>query len=180
MHRRSIGLFLSTRQCITGGQILASLGAFSLWAIAGCQGGTHVVGGGSLTSFQSVAQAAQSLAGDWNLSSIEGTEISKLIPDALLRGGKVPSLSFAPDGGVSGFTGVNRLNSKLDLQSLTTGDFKLSPAALTRMAGPPELMNIESRFTSLLAKVDGFNLKGEVLSLVGDGNQRLLEFVKAR
>lgn len=91
--------------------------------------------------------------------------------------GKLPSLSFASDGKVSGFTGVNRLTSSLDPARLAKGDFSLAPAATTRMAGAPQAMSVESQFTSLLHQATQFKLDGNKLSLLDKGNE-LLGFVK--
>lgn len=133
--------------------------------VSGCQGG------GDLTSM--AGQGIKALTGEWDLSKLAGVDVSSLLP----QGSKVPSLSFLEDGKVSGFTGVNRLSSSLDLSKLAKGEFALAPAATTRMAGPPEAMNVESQFLSALSKATGYQLDGNKLNL-SDKAGELLSFVR--
>lgn len=128
---------------------------------------------GSGTGMSGKPGAIKSLVGDWDLKRLGGADLASLIP----QGSRVPSLTFAEDGGVSGFTGVNRLTSRLDLAKLSSGQFSLSPAATTRMAGPPEMMSIESQFTSLLGQASAFKVEGGSLSLLDQGKE-LLGFVR--
>jgi heat shock protein HslJ len=117
--------------------------------------------------------AIKGLTGDWNLSKLGGVDVGSLLP----AGAKVPSLNFAQDGKVSGFSGVNRLASSLDLGKLAKGEFSMAPAASTRMAGPPESMKVEDQFLAALGKATGYKLDGNSLSLTDKAGE-LLKFVR--
>lgn len=131
----------------------------------GCEAAGRVAGG-SLTS-------VKDLAGEWTLSKLGGTDIASLLPASL----KKPTLGFGADGKVTGFTGVNRLSSMINTDALMRGEFKLGPAVTTKMAGPPEAMNVESKFLDALARAKSAKVSGGELSLM-DGAQELLRFVK--
>lgn len=133
---------------------------------------------GGCQSGQSVTDSAamiQKLTGDWNLSSLNGVDISSVLP----AGMRIPSLSFTPDGKVSGTGGINRLASSLDLDALSKGQFKLAPTASTKMAGSPEAMAFEDSFLKALGDATGFNVKGDTLSLSGAAGE-LMKFVRAK
>lgn len=148
----------------------ALLSIATLGAATGCQSTGTASGGAS-----SMTNAIEKLAGDWVLKQIEGTDVSSLLP----AGARAPSLNLGSDGRVSGFGGVNRLAGGLDLEALTKGDFKLGQMISTKMAGPPESMQLEDRFTRLLGEVTGFKLgSGDSLSLT-KGGASLLDFVRA-
>jgi heat shock protein HslJ len=139
--------------------------AFGLGSAAGCASmGSAGLGG-----------VAEKLVGNWAMSQLGGTDIAKLLPGGM----KVPSLSFAKDGGVTGFTGINNLSSKLDLASLAKGEFNLTPATMTKMAGSGPAANVENLFTDALSKVKSFNLSGDNLSL-GNGVETLMKFAKSK
>ena len=134
--------------------------------LCGCQSGQSVTDSAAMI---------QKLTGDWNLSSLNGVDISSLLP----AGMRVPSLSFTPDGKVSGTGGINRLASSLDLDALSKGQFKLAPTASTKMAGSPEAMAFEDSFLKALGDATGFNVKGDTLSLSGSAGE-VMKFVRAR
>jgi heat shock protein HslJ len=138
----------------------------SLGTLSGCQ---------SSQSITDSATMIQKLAGDWNLASLKGTDIASLMP----KGVKIPSLSFTPEGKVSGTGGINRLASSLDLEALAKGEFKLAPTASTKMAGSPEAMDFEDSFLKTLGEVTGFSVKGDSLSLSGAAGE-LMQFVRAK
>jgi heat shock protein HslJ len=101
-----------------------------------------------------VNQAAGRL---WTLAKLQGSEVRSVDP---------PTLQFAK-GKLAVFGGVNRL----------TGDYALvddrvviSELASTRMAGPPELIELETNFAKVLGSVDAFHVEGRVLELLQDGN----------
>jgi heat shock protein HslJ len=135
-------------------------------SLAGCQSGQSVTDSAAMI---------QKLVGDWNLSSLNGVDVGSFIP----KGMKVPSLSFTPDGKVSGTGGINRLASSLDLDALSKGEFKLAPTASTKMAGSPEAMAFEDSFLKALGEATGFNVKGDTLSLSGAAGE-LMKFVRAK
>lgn len=116
-----------------------------------------------------------SLTGEWTLEQLRGVDLSGLLPPDARR----PSLSFDPDGKVTGFAGVNRLSSSLDLSALATGDFVLSPAITTKMAGPPASNRVETDFLSALGEATRFRTAGDTLTL-GNDTETLLTFVRGQ
>ena len=118
---------------------------------------------------------AQKLVGNWAMSQLGGSDIAKLLPGGM----KMPSMAFDKDGGVSGFTGVNNFSSKLDLASLAKGQFNLSPASMTKMAGTGPAASVEKMFTDSLSKVNSFKMAGDNLSL-GNGMDTLMKFAKMK
>lgn len=158
-----------------GRALLSTMAVVTLTAvcsIAGCASG-----GGKATSEgkpMTLEQAVAALSGEWKLASLGGNPIG----DITGLGGRVPGFSVSPDGGFSGFGGVNRLASKLDLSKLAAGEFALSPVAVTRMAGPPELMNLEDGFTAALGKARKFSLKDGALSLLDADGADLARLVR--
>jgi heat shock protein HslJ len=72
----------------------------------------------------------------------------------------------------SGSTGLNRFGGKVTLD----GDkIKFGPMATTRMAGPPAVMDQESKFTKAIARVRGYKIdeNGLLRLLDADGKQRM-------
>ncbi|MFO1088003.1 MAG: amidohydrolase family protein [Hyphomicrobiales bacterium] len=92
----------------------------------------------------------------WTLTSLGGDAI---------KAEKPPTMLFAK-GKLSVFGGVNRISGSYALvnDAVVMGDL-----ASTKMAGPPELMDLESRFTKTLAAVNGFTVAGDKLVLLTDG-----------
>lgn len=146
--------------------LASSLLVVAFLVLTSIPAGCSSAGGSSVTSIQN-------LVGDWAVKSLGGKDIASLLP----AGAKAPSLDFKPDGSVSGFTGVNRLTSNLNLADLAKGQFSLSPVATTRMAGPPESMKVEQMFTDALSKVRGMKLDGNNLSLT-NGAETLMSLVR--
>jgi heat shock protein HslJ len=151
-----------TRRLMFVGLLL--LGLLHAVALPACQSGPA---SGSEPSLNS-------LLGDWTLQSLGGEDV----PSALPAGAKAPSLRVSPEGRVSGFGGVNRLSSSLDVEAISRGEFKLSPVAATKMAGPPAAMQLEDRFTRLLGEATGFSVSGDTLQLFGAGKQQLMRLVR--
>lgn len=136
--------------------------------LAGCKSSGSAAGGSAMTSIKD-------LTGDWTLAKLQGVDLATLLPTSMHK----PNLSFGPDGKVSGFTGVNRLSSALDLEALAKGQFKLGPAITTRMAGPPEAMSVENKFTTALQQATGAKVSEGTLTLT-DGAKELLSFVRGK
>ncbi|MFN3189141.1 MAG: amidohydrolase family protein [Aureliella sp.] len=92
----------------------------------------------------------------WMLTSLNGKKIDAAKP---------PTMKFS-EGRVAVFGGVNRLSGSYALldDRILMGDL-----VSTRMAGPPELMELERRFSETLAKVDGFHVHQDELSLMQQG-----------
>ncbi len=101
-------------------------------------------------------------SGEWQLVTLKG----KAAPSEPLL-----VLKFQQNG-VSGFAGVNRFQGsyKLEGESLTFG-----PLAATRMAGPPELMQLESSFLQMMAEVRAYRQDSQ-LTLYGQGKKELATF----
>lgn len=151
-----------TRPLMLAGLLL--LGLLHTVVLTACQSGPSSGSEASLSS----------LLGDWTLQSLGGEDVASALP----AGAKAPNLRVSPEGRVSGFGGVNRLSSSLDVEAITKGDFKLSPIAATKMAGPPELMQLEDRFTRLLGEAAGFKVSGDTVQLFDAGKQPLMRFVR--
>jgi heat shock protein HslJ len=107
----------------------------------------------------------------------------KLVLARMITGGKETPLPSAPaltllasDGRVSGESAVNSY----------TGSYKLAPHggiefskafATTRMAGPPELMDLENSFLNALSSVERFHTTGGGLALFNEAKTVVLEFI---
>lgn len=95
-------------------------------------------------------------------------------PVAVSTGAPAPNLEF--DGGTgraTGFAGVNRYMGEfmLDGARLTFG-----PAALTKMAGPPERMELERRYTAALAATTRWRIRDGHLELLSVDEYVLAKF----
>lgn len=116
------------------------------------------------------------IGGEWILNQIGGKDLSSLLPAGLQR----PSLSFAKDGRLSGFGGVNRLAGNLDPAALLTGKPDFSKLAMTKMAGTPEANNVENLFTQALASVKSMNIDKSGALNMSDGTSNILKFVRGK
>lgn len=99
---------------------------------------------------------------EWTLTELNGK------PFAAPAGGRgAPTLRFdAGKKGASGFSGVNRFFGGYEKD----GDkLKFGQLAGTRMAGPPEQMQVESAFLAMLAGVTHWRLADGALTLLSDG-----------
>lgn len=119
------------------------------------------------------ADPPESLFDTWNVTAIEGNDIWALLP----QGAKAPFLIIAPDGKISGSTGLNALNAKAEPEGLATGAFKLAGIATTRRAGPAPLMAVESAFTDALTTADAYTVRGSTLTL-SRGRETMLVFAR--
>lgn len=107
-------------------------------------------------------QPATPPAGEWVVRAIDGVRI-----DADRR----PTITFAQDGAVSGFAGVNRFSGQLK----PPGEgFGFGPLASTKMAGPAEAMNLETSFFRAVERVRGFTYSSNDLVLTGDAGAEAL------
>ncbi len=80
--------------------------------------------------------AAPALEGEWTVAAMPGG----VLEDA------APTIAFG-DGRASGWAGVNRFMGSYALEGAT---LTIGPLAMTRMAGPPERMEQESRLAAAL------------------------------
>ncbi|MFP4277223.1 MAG: amidohydrolase family protein [Wenzhouxiangella sp.] len=90
---------------------------------------------------------------EWTLRTLNGQRVSTEQP---------PTMMFA-GGNLSIFGGVNRLNG---LYALIHDRVVMGDLTATRMAGPPELMELEAEFASTLKTVDRFRVHGPRLQLL--------------
>jgi heat shock protein HslJ len=137
--------------------------AFSAHGLfAGCRtsGGSDASGG------------IDALLGDWRVERLEGAPLGD-VPG--LR--EAPTLAVAPDGALSGFAGVNRFAGKSAPETLATGDFAPGPLAVTRMAGPPAAMDLETRYLALLGAARHWRVERGALVLA-DGERELVRLVR--
>jgi heat shock protein HslJ len=74
------------------------------------------------------------------------------------------------DGRITGSTGINRLTGAF---ALIDGELRTSPLATTRMAGSPELMDVERRLLAALADPVPVRRDGDRLML-GSGEHMLI------
>jgi heat shock protein HslJ len=109
-----------------------------------------------------MAADAHDIAGDWVLVAIAG--------EPLEEGLKPPTLTVMPDGSVGGTTGVNRYSGRID----RTEDLLFGPMPTTMMAGTPEAMALENRFTAAMTTATDYELDGDTLTITGEGEE--LEF----
>lgn len=105
---------------------------------------------------------------EWTLRWMEGKEIQAERP---------PTLKFVSTGNkVEAFAGVNRMGGSYRLEGSL---LQVDPGAMTKMAGPPELMDLEQNFVRLLPLVNRRAVEeGELV--LRRGEVELLRFVSAK
>lgn len=104
-----------------------------------------------------MAEVNQAAGKEWVLVKLNGQPIKAEQP---------PTMKFQ-GGTLSIFGGVNRLSGSyalIDNQSVTLGKL-----VSTKMAGPPELMELERNFSKIMARVDAFHVAGNQLDLLSGG-----------
>ncbi|MBX3407370.1 MAG: META domain-containing protein [Phycisphaeraceae bacterium] len=142
--------------------VAASMLAAAPLLLCACRTGGPL-GEDAKSSFVTAHEGLDALAGEWTLVELEGRRLVDWLPPNW--DDQPPSIVFGADGAVSGYTGVNRMGSKLDGAALVRGEFLLSPIISTRRAGPPELMHLEARFLMALQRARGFRLLGDTLAI---------------
>ncbi len=82
------------------------------------------------------------------------------------------TIKFAEDGSVSGDTSVNRYQGRATIDA---GKLSFGPLATTRRAGPPALMDQESKFLKAIEAVNSFRIEPTgLLSLLNDAGETVL------
>jgi heat shock protein HslJ len=108
-------------------------------------------------------------ASAWSLSELNGQPVT--VP----AGASAPNIRFDRQSmRASGNAGVNRFNGSYSLQgdSLT-----FSPLAVTKMAGPEELNELETRFLQALQETNRWRLEGDSLQFLA-GERVVARFSK--
>jgi heat shock protein HslJ len=100
-------------------------------------------------------------ANEWQLVEIDG--------QPLPAGVDAPLIHFERDS-VRGFAGCNRFNATITESK--PGEITIGPAAGTKMACPPEKMELEARFLEQLAKVNRYGYLAEQLALTWQDGER--------
>ena len=105
----------------------------------------------------------------WKLTEVNGQPI--VVTDGL----REPSLVLqGQDNRFSGSGGVNRL---MGGYTLVGNALSFSNAASTMMAGPPEAMAQEQTIVAALARVRGYTIAGDQLTLLDDAGQPVFKAV---
>lgn len=100
----------------------------------------------------------EALAGTWSLVTLEGQ------PATASPQGRRPTLRFDPETmRVSGFAGVNQFGGAYEAAA---GTLKFAPLIMTKMAGPPEQMDLERRYSRALEATTGWRLAQDHLELL--------------
>ena len=92
-----------------------------------------------------------------------------------LTEGSTPTLLMTAEGKASGFAGVNRWFGTCSIDGPT---LKFGMLGMTRMAGPPDRMQLEQTYADALATVTRWSVSSGRLQL-SDSNAMVLEFTKA-
>jgi heat shock protein HslJ len=106
--------------------------------------------------------SSPAVQGEWLVSEIEGKR---------MVGETEVVLTFGPDGSFSADSGVNRLRASYTVDGAA---LQFSEMLATRMAGPPELMEQESRLMAALEAAQGSSVEGDRLRLMDGGGEVLL------
>ncbi len=111
----------------------------------------------------------------WRLSAYNtGSAVSSLPADT-----ETPELVFDGKGGITGFTGVNRLVGTYAANE-TERTLSFSALGMTKMGAPSQTAaSLESRYAELLGIVSRYQLSASSLRLLDDNGTTLLVFVKA-
>jgi len=119
---------------------------------------TYAMDGGALRQTKSEVTGTITVgtfaAIEWQLVQMDG--------QPLAAGAKPPVIHFETNG-VRGFAGCNRFTAPLE--ETAPGEIDIGPAAATRMACPPEQMELEQKFLAQLDKVSRYSFLAGQLAL---------------
>jgi heat shock protein HslJ len=93
-------------------------------------------------------------------------------------GGTTPMLVIREDGAVAGSSGINRFMTRVVPDDLAAGRLAFAATAGTKMAGPPQAMELERTFLDRLEAVSTFAVEGDILRLFA-GDTEVLVFERA-
>ena len=134
------------------------LGLLGVLVIAGCRSGGAAA-----------EKRAKAATGDWVLEWMHGR--GPVTPPESQR---TPTITIGADGALKGHTGVNRLSGGVDAEAMNKGEFRSGPVAMTKMAGPPDAMALESEFVGLLSNATRYRVdEGPVLVLSNESGELL-------
>jgi predicted amidohydrolase YtcJ len=105
-----------------------------------------------------MAEVNQAAGKEWTLVSLNGKPVAT---------DKPPTMKFER-GKLAIFGGVNRLSGSYAL--IDDGSVTLGQLVSTKMAGPPELMELERNFSMIMATVNGFHVEDNKLQLLSGGS----------
>lgn len=108
--------------------------------------------------------ARKLMKGEWRLVAIDQRE---------LRQGGTPTVFFGDEGNCWGNTGVNDFHTTFTLEGANRDRVKVGPAAVTRKAGPPEAMALETLFLERFESASAFKVEGDRLHLHSGNDQNL-------
>jgi heat shock protein HslJ len=108
--------------------------------------------------------ARKVMKGEWRLVAIDERQ---------LRQGGTPTVVFGDEGNCWGNTGVNDFHTTFTLGGPNDDRVKVGPAAVTRKAGPPEAMALETLFLERFESASAYKVVGDVLHLHAGDNQNL-------
>lgn len=129
-------------------------------------GSLHLVAGGS--AVVSLEPAGAAVEGEWRLTGYDS--------GGALEAPAVEVTAHFEGDAVAGSSGCNRYRAgyRVDGEAIEIG-----PAMTTRMACPPEVMEVESRVLEAMGRVVSFRRDAGVLELLDAGGRVLLRFAAA-
>ena len=148
---------------------------FSLLFIFACAGTQNNSAGTKTNGNLITPQNLNDITGiEWNLTQLTKDNVSI----ALVKDSKT-TFACDKDGRVTGKATLNQYSGNLKLQD--DGEIIWNNAfIMTRMAGPPELMQQETDFTQALMQTSRIFLKESKLVLMSDDQSNLLEFEQTK
>lgn len=117
----------------------------------------------------SLPSASPLTATDWLLVSADGATV----PDGL-EDPRPPYLRLEPGGRALGFSAVNSFSGTYEAHE---SRLTLGPLAVTRRAGPPAAMAVESAMLQALQGTASYRIAGNTLELLDGGGRVTARFV---
>ena len=108
--------------------------------------------------------AKKVMEGEWRLVAIDERQLNQ---------GGTPTVIFGDEGHCWGNTGVNDFRTTFTLEGPDQDRVKVGPAAVTRKAGPPEAMALETLFLQRFESVSSYKVDGDRLYLISGIDQNL-------
>lgn len=116
------------------------------------------------------------IEGQWNLVALGGEPVGDAAALEAMGVPRAPHMVIADDGAAAGFAGVNRYSTRLTVG--LGGEASFAPAVSTKMAGPPQAMDLERRFLMDLGRIDAVRAGGDRLVFLSGGAE-VMSFTKA-